>query len=272
MPDDIIYGQKSTLNPATLPGSEQRFNSRLNRAIQEDHLVLHYQPRFNSATREADIVEAFVRWQHPTSGLFYPDVFLAAAEKHGLIYNLDLWVFEQCCKDLIWLREHVDHKPRIAVNISVIVCESMYFAQKLISICDKYGLSFSDFEFEITESTHNRDIRKVRAFCETLGQHGATFCLDDFGIGQSSLLNLCMLPVNLIKIDKSFVQMYEHDDRVQVMVQQLVKMAHGMGLQVIAEGIENDTQCRAMIEIGCDQLQGFHLYRPDVKKKLRYTF
>jgi diguanylate cyclase len=254
------------------PDSEQRFISNLNRAIQNDQLLLHYQPRFSCSSRNAQIVEALVRWQHPTSGLFYPELFLSQAEKHGLIFNIDTWVFEQCCVDLKWLRAHVDPGIRIALNISVIVCESMYFSHKLIAICEKHGLSLSDFEFEITESTHPRDDRKIRAFCETLSQLGATFTLDDFGIGQSSLLDLCRLPISVIKIDRKFVGSFAHDLRTRIIVEHMISMAHKLNIKVVAEGVEDEFQGDAMADIGCDQMQGFYLCRPDIKPKLRFSY
>jgi len=271
MPD----GGNHNLNhpgPGKLPESEQRFISNLNRAVQNDQLLLHYQPRYSCSNRNARIVEALVRWKHPTSGLFYPELFLSHAENNGLIFNIDLWVFEKCCSDLKWLRGHGDPNIRIAMNISVIECESIYFAHKLISICEKHELSFADFEFEINEGTHGRDFRKLRAFCETLSELGATFCLDDFGIGQSALTDICSLPASLIKIDKRFVHDFAHDARVRTLVEHLVLMAHDMKLQVVAEGIEDEHQCNVMTDIGCDQVQGFFLCRPVIKPKLRLVY
>ncbi len=270
MTDYGIHDRKN-MNHGSLPESELRFISSLNHAIQHEQLLLHYQPRFTCSTRNALIVEALVRWKHPTSGLFFPEVFLSHAENNGLIYNIDLWVFEHCCKDLKWLRKHVDKNIRIAMNISVIVCESIYFAHKLISICEKHELSFCDFEFEINEGTHTRDSRKLKAFCETLSKLGATFSLDDFGIGQSALTDLCTLPIRLIKIDKSLVSSFAHDARVRTMVEFLINMAHKMQLQVVAEGVEDEYQLDIMTDIGCDQVQGFFLCRPDVKPKLRFS-
>jgi EAL domain-containing protein (putative c-di-GMP-specific phosphodiesterase class I) len=271
MMDDAKHTQ-TLMNQGVSPESEQRFISNLNRAVQNCQLLLHYQPRFTCSSRKAQIVEALVRWQHPSSGLFYPELFLSQAEKHGLIFNIDLWVFEQCCADLKWLRRYTDPNIRIAMNISVLVCESMYFAQKLIAICEKYRLSFSDFEFEITEGTHPRDDRKIRAFCETLSQLGATFTLDDFGIGQSSLLDLCRLPISVIKIDKTFVSNFAHDPRTRIIVEHMISMAHKLNIKVVAEGVEDEFQGDAMADIGCDQMQGFYLCRPDIKPKLRFSY
>jgi diguanylate cyclase len=272
MTDDGIHNRLNLMKPGTSPESERRFISNLNRAIQNNQLLLHYQPRFSCTTHNAQIVEALVRWKHPTSGLFYPELFLSHAVSNGLIYNIDFWVFEKCCEDLKWLRKHVDQNIRIAMNISVVECESIYFAHKLISICEKHNMNFSDFEFEITEGTNNRDFRKLKAFCETLSELGATFCLDDFGVGQSALTDICTLPVSLIKIDKSFVRDFAHDARIRTMVEHLIRMAHKMQLEVVAEGVEDQHQCEVMADIGCDHVQGFFLCRPGIKPKLRFSY
>ncbi len=214
------------------------------------------------------MVEALVRWQRPDVGLLYPEVFLPLAEEHGLIFNLDLWVFEQCCKDLLWLRENIDGQIKIAVNISVRECESMHYAHKLISLCEKYGVSFSDFELEITESHHSRDFRKVKAFCDTLANLGAMFSLDDFGTGQSPLSNLCQLPVNLIKIDRSFVRNLDQNGREQILIKNLINIAHDMQIEAVAEGVELEYQRDMLVNMGCDQLQGYFLCKPVDRNEL----
>lgn len=241
---------------------DRRFLTALNKAIQDGELRLHYQPRFSSKSRSTTMLEALVRWQRPQVGLLYPEVFLPVAEQHGLIFSLDLWVFEQCCQDLLWLRKHVNSSLKIAVNISVLECESVYHAQKLIAICDKYGLSLSDFELEITESTHIHDFRKVKSFCETLESLGATFCLDDFGTGQSPLSNLCLLPVNMIKINRSFIKDLDKIRREQILVKNLINLAHDMEIEIAAEGVEHQYQYDILVDMGCDQLQGHLLSKP----------
>ena len=245
-----------------------QFLTALNQAIQNGELRLHYQPRFSSETRATTMLEALVRWQRPEVGLLFPEVFLPPAEQHGLIFSLDLWVFEQCCIDLLWLRKHINSSLKIAINVSVLECESVYHAQKLIGICDKYGLSLSDFELEITERTHIRDFRKVKSFCETLYNLGASFSLDDFGTGQSPLSNLCLLPIDIIKIDRSFIKDLGENKREQILVRNLINMAHDMEIEIVAEGVEFEHQRDMLTDMGCDQLQGYLLSKPVARDEL----
>ncbi len=242
------------------------FISNLRYAIENDELSLHYQPRFHAISGKADTIEALARWHRPGIGRYYPAVFIADAEKNGLIFSLDLWVFERCCQDLKQLKTTINPHAKIAINLSVLTCESIYCAQKIIEISQKHDVLLSDFEFEITEKTHSHDIRKVVAFCETLKSQGAQFSLDDFGTGQSPLINLHLLPASIIKIDHSFIHNIGEDTdlsrRSEIIIHSLVNMAKDLNMQVVAEGIESNEQYWFMRDAGCDQLQGFLLCRP----------
>ena len=238
------------------------FISNLRHAIDNDELSLHYQPRFHAISGKADILEALVRWHRPGIGRYYPGVFISDAEENGLIFSLDLWVFERCCKDLKHMQTTINPHTKIAINLSVLTCESIYYAQKIIEISKNHGVLLSDFEFEITENTHPRDIRKVISFCETLKNYGAEFSLDDFGTGQSPLVNLNLLPANTVKIDQCFIHGIGNSTRCEIIIRSLVNMVKELDMQVVAEGIENDEQYWFMRDTSCDQLQGFLLCRP----------
>ncbi len=245
-----------------LPRQDERFIDHLNQAIRNNKLCLHYQPRYNVATGKADILEALVRWPRPDAGLFYPECFLPAAKENGLIFLLDLWVFEQCCKDLIWVQTHVNPNTKIAINLSMQAGESIYLAQKLIEISERCHTPLSEFEFELTADQYFHDIRKVAAFCEILKNHGATFSLDSFGTGQSSLTNICELPANSIKIDRCFARDIGHSKRSELIIGALVNLARDSGLLAVVQGIETPEQYHFLDDIGCDQQQGFLLCRP----------
>lgn len=238
------------------------FISNLRYAIDNDELSLHYQPRFHAISGKADILEALVRWHRPGIGRYYPAVFLPDAEENGLIFSLDLWVFERCCKDLKHLQTSSNPHTKIAINLSVLTCESIYYAQKIIEISKKHGVHLSSFEFEITENTHVCDIRKVISFCETLKNYGAEFTLDDFGTGQSPLVNLNLLPANTVKIDHCFIHGIGNSKRCETIIRSLVSMLKELNMQVVAKGIENNEQYWFMRDTACDQLQGFLLCRP----------
>lgn len=243
-------------------GTGEDFTASLRNALRNDELRVYYQPRHDIKEGNAAILEALVRWEKPGAGLLYPGFFIEAAIENGLIFALDLQVFEQCCRDLLWLREHHRANVRISVNITALECESLFHTQKLIAICESCGLALSDFEFEITESTYARDERKLKAFCDTFAGLGAGLSLDDFGTGQSPLTNLCRLPVDTIKIDRSMTQKACCPGRHEILVRHLVELAHEIGMRVVGEGIENERQFEHLKRLGCDQLQGYYISRP----------
>lgn len=245
------------------------FLSNLARAVNNRELCLHYQPRYELDSSRLVAVEALTRWQRPSVGLLHPEAFITEAETHGLIFQIDLWMFEQCCRDLHWLHEHIDPELTLAVNISVLSCESVYFSQKLIELCDKYQVSLADFIFDISVSTHSHDIRKVKAFCETLTPYGARFCLDDFGTGQSPLSNLYHLPIDFLTIDRVFIDGIGHSRRGETLIEHQIKLAHALGIKAIAEGVEHLYQCKFLVDHGCDLLQGHLMNKPVEKEKLK---
>jgi len=264
MKNDVFPKKGRTVPDQRINSVEQQKQlvSKLQNGIKNDELSLHYQPRFDAVTGKADVLEALVRWYEPGVGLFYPEVFISPAEENGLIFSLDLWVFEQCCKDLLQFQQTINPNVKIAVNISVLTCESIYYAQKIIEISERHNVSLLDFEFEITEATRVHDVRKVIAFCDTLKNYGATFCLDDFGTRQSSLLNLQKLPVTTVKISQQLVHEIGNSDKSETIITGLIRMIKDLGMQSVAEGVETNEQYWFMREAGCDQLQGFLLGRP----------
>jgi len=267
MKPNTLYSRQQAAN-SELAGEQQRFLKNLSNAISQNELCLHYQPRYKCLTGQATVLEALVRWQRPDVGLLYPETFIAAAETHGLIYSLDIWVFEQCCKDLVWFHEHLDSSIKLAVNISVLSSESVYFSQKLIELCKQYQLSLADFVIEITVSTHAHDIRKVKAFCATLANFGAEFCLDDFGTGQSPLVNLFELPVDSLVIDRTLVQNLIQSQRSETIIKHMVSLATELGIKTIAQGVEHADEYELLKSIGCHQIQGHYLSRPVARERL----
>jgi len=254
---------------STDANDQQAFLKNLSVAIAQNELCLHYQPRYDLLTGKASVLEALARWQRPSVGLLYPETFITAAEQHGLIFQLDLWVFEQSCKDLIWFRENLDASIKLSVNISALSCESVYFSQKLIELCKKHQLSLSDFVLEITFSQHVNDIRKVKAFCETLGNFGAQFCLDDFGTGQSPLINLYELPVNNVIIDRAFIENIAQSKRSESIIKHIVALTKDLGIKTVAECVEKQYQYKFISEICCDQIQGHLMQRPVGRERLK---
>ena len=242
--------------------SEDRFLRNLLTAIKTDELRLHYQPRYHCESGEARLFETLVRWQRPGVGLLYPEMFLPLAEKNDLMFNISLWVFNQACDDLIWMRKHIHPHCRLSINLSLQECESLYHAQKLYEICTDKGLELADFEFEITENNCPRDPRKIKTFCDTLSRLGASLSLDDFGARYSPLNHIYTLPVSAIKIDKSFVKNICEDYTLHILVSNLINLAKDLNITTVAEGVEDAQQAATLIDMGCDELQGYYICKP----------
>jgi EAL domain-containing protein (putative c-di-GMP-specific phosphodiesterase class I) len=233
----------------------------LNRAIKEGELCIHYQPRYDRDGKQVT-VEALVRWQHPEHGLFYPQTFMPLAEEVGLIHPLGLWVFEQCCNDLLLLRARFDDDIKIAVNLSVSQLEDLDVAQKILDICQKYYLSLENFEFEITGCSAVQDKTRVLQFCEMLVSVGAEFSLEDFGTALTPLEYLCLLPLGKIKLESDFINAIGICKRSEILLKNLIDLAHDMNVKIVAEGVEHAYQRDLLVKMNCDQLQGFLLHRP----------
>ena len=234
----------------------------LSRAINNNELLLQYQPRYSSSTGRLITVEALVRWQHPEHGLLYPDSFIPLAEQVDLINTLGLWVFERSCIDLYYLQHRLEGDIKISINLSISQCEHTEFAQNILDICHTYSLSLSCFEFEINGCSGNYDKVEVLEFCNTLAEVGAQFSLEDFGTSLSPLQDLCELPVNLIKIQTDSVKKTGYSERDKILLKNMINLGHEMQAIVVAEGIEYDYQRDLLVKLGCDQLQGFLMCKP----------
>jgi len=242
--------------------NNEQFLSNLSAAIRNNELQLHYQPRYDSLSGHANILEALVRWERPGLGTFYPNTFLRAAETHGLIFALDLWVFEQCCKDLIQYRKTLSPQLKIAVNISSLDCESVYYSQKLIDLCNHYQLKLADFIFEISETHAINDIRKTIAFCKTLNEYNTRFCLGGFGTGYASIIRLLELPTHYLEIDYSFISQIGESEHSETIIKNILKLARTLRLKTIAVGVEHKYQYDFLMAAGCDLMQGFYFISP----------
>ncbi len=241
---------------------DKDFKDSLTGALRNNELCLYYQPRVDVVSSRATTLEALLRWQRPNVGLLYPELFISMAEKHSLNYQLDLWVFERCCQDLVWMRDCIDESINVAVNLSVLSCESVYVSQKIIDICSSYGLLLSDFIFELADSAQAYDIRKVKAFCETLTNLGAHICLNDFGSGKIALINLEYLPLQSLKIDRSLIANIGLSKKCDVIIRHLLNLAHELDISSIGVGVEYASQYGFLKQLDCKQIQGFYTGKP----------
>ncbi len=233
----------------------------LRRAIENDQLCLYYQPKVSLKTGRVIGVEALARWQHPEHGFIPPDQFIAPAERTGLIRPLTLWVFHtaqsQC---MAW--HQAGTALGMAINLSARNLHDPQLPDQLAELIKRCGPSPIMLELEITESTIMADPARAMDILTRLRAMGIRFAIDDFGTGYSSLSYLKKLPVDTIKIDRSFVMhMVTHQDDA-VIVRSTVEMAHHLGLKVVAEGVENRETWDRLVELGCDAAQGYYMCRP----------
>jgi diguanylate cyclase (GGDEF)-like protein/PAS domain S-box-containing protein len=254
------------------PGLHRMVLARLERraaleqAIEDDQLLLYYQPVIRLADGEIVGMEALVRWQHPEQGLVPPLDFIPLAEESGLVVPLGRWVLDRACVDISRWQEKwtATGRPplRVAVNVSPRQLQSTDFLEMVDETLARHGVDPSWLTLEITESVLVQDSEEVmRRLCD-LDRRGITLALDDFGTGYSSLSYLHRFPIQILKIDQSFVRgMDEHEDRKKIL-SAIVSLASSLGLELIAEGIETEPQARHLRGLGCEYGQGYHLGRP----------
>ena len=244
----------------------------LRRAIEDGHLSLHYQPKADMRTGAVRGVEALVRWDHPEHGMIPPDEFVPLAEHTGLIRTLTLFVLDRA---LVQCRAWQDEGLRlgVAVNLSVRNLYDPSFPDEVRVLLLRHGIAPELLELEITESLIMADPLRATAVLGRLGSLGVGLSLDDFGIGYSSLAYLKRLPVDEIKIDKSFVMNITQDESDALIVRSTIGLARSLGLRVVAEGVESEESWARLVALGCDVAQGNHLCPPqpavDIARWLR---
>ena len=240
--------------------------AQLRRGIERGELVVHYQPKVPLQGGATLAAEALVRWNHPQLGCIGPDGFIPLAEQTGIIKPLTERVLEAAlgqCKQ--WRREGLE------VTVSVNVSTRSLLDHDLLTIIGallaRLDLHASALQLEITESRIVADLPRARAALEELRAMGVMIAIDDFGTGYSSLSQLQQLPVDEIKIDRSFVTRMETDRQDAVLVHSIIDLGRNLGLRVTAEGVETENVKDVLAELGCDFAQGFHVGRPVVAQE-----
>ncbi len=234
----------------------------LRNAIQNNDLYLVFQPQLSTADQSLHGMEVLVRWNHPLHGLVRPDEFIPIAEQTAQIHPLTTWVLENTLSHMAaWQKQQLDYGI-VAINISVFNLQSTALIETLRSKLEKWQIPPEKIMLEITESAMMADPVHAKATLQQLSRLGLKLAIDDFGTGFSSLAYLKQLPVDELKIDKSFVMGMADDENDAVIVRSTIDMAHNLGLKVVAEGVENE-DIRGLLEIlNCDLLQGYHISKP----------
>jgi diguanylate cyclase (GGDEF)-like protein/PAS domain S-box-containing protein len=249
--------------PEMVAAAEQRhkLETELGQAIQHGELRLFYQPIID--LREGRLVgaEALVRWQHPERGLVPPDDFIPVAEESELICDIGLWVVETACKQLAtW--QAAGRNLYLSINVSVRQIPDALPAALLKETITRYGIPATSVVLEITEGVMLSDIENGINWIKELRKEGFRIYMDDFGTGYSSLSYLKRFPINVVKIDKSFIRDINEENNDRVLVRAIAAMSHALGLEVVAEGIENEGQIALLKEFGCHYGQGYYFSKP----------
>jgi diguanylate cyclase (GGDEF)-like protein len=235
--------------------------AQLRHAIDADQLVLHYQPKVDASDGTVTSVEALVRWQHPTRGLLPPDTFVPAAESTELIFGLTDWVVDRACAQAAEWRGHGIELP-IAVNVSARCLRDAEFADRMLAALNRHGLPSRLITIEITETAVIADPERAAATLRRLAGRGMAVAIDDFGVGYTSLAHLDHLPISELKIDREFVSHLTGGSDGGAVVRAVISLGHGLGMTVVAEGVEDDETLSLLAAIGCDVAQGYGIARP----------
>jgi EAL domain-containing protein (putative c-di-GMP-specific phosphodiesterase class I) len=241
-----------------------RMEMDLRRAIERGQLLLHYQPVFSLNTGGVVAVEALIRWQHPERGLIPPLDFIPIAERTGMIGEIGQWVIQRACEQLKrWEREFGYAAPQsVWINVSPKQFAQADLASRVGTLFEALQFEPRRIKFEITESIMLEDIELAMRTLGELRRLGVQVFMDDFGTGYSSLTYLGRLPLDGIKVDRSFVSQMGTDVRQAQLVNTIITLIRNLGLEPIAEGVETDHQARLLREMGCAFAQGFIFSRP----------
>ncbi len=234
----------------------------LRQAAARGELVLHYQPQYELTDQRLVGLEALVRWQHPEQGLLPPGVFIGMAEEIGIIEQIDAWVLNEACSQLaVWDRSGL-RVPRVSVNLSALELESAGLVERVGAVVTKHGLGADRLELEVTESVIMRDPVTAEHALAGLKALGVQLAVDDFGTGYSSLAYLKRLPIDRLKIDRSFVQDIGSSASDESIVRAIIALADSLGLETVAEGVETVEHAGFLRAEGCRMGQGYLFARP----------
>jgi len=237
----------------------------LRHALENEELRVYYQPKVRLGQPDGiEGVEALVRWVHPENGFMLPDEFIPLAEETGLIIPLDIWVMQEACRQVKEWQEHYPNEPPLAicVNLSARQVRHPGLRNDVRSVLRESGLEPGSLILEITEGTLLKDTQLIQTIFRELKALGVRLEIDDFGKEYSSLSYLTRLPVDALKIDRSFLESFGENPSNTIIVEAVVSLAHSLGLEVTGEGVESAGQLELLRGMGCDFAQGYHLARP----------
>jgi EAL domain-containing protein (putative c-di-GMP-specific phosphodiesterase class I) len=237
-------------------------DEELRSAVERDEFVVYYQPQIDIACGRVVGVEALVRWQHPERGLIFPDDFIGQMEKLGLIEELGWIVVDRGMRDVGQFANGDGKALMLSLNESVYSLHDLKFPDNLVSVAETHGVSPTDLTIEITESGLIKELSRTLDILTRLRMKQVKLSIDDFGTGYAMMQQLKNIPATELKIDKSFVQGMNGNDRDRVVVQKTIEMGHELGMKVVGEGVETEEQLEFLRSNGCDIAQGYLFSRP----------
>lgn len=236
--------------------------NKLKAALKNNSFMMYYQPQFDTKSNRLRGVEALIRWRDEDGRMISPSQFIPVAEKNGLIVQIGTWVLEESISTFAkWRREYA-YEMILSINISAIQYKKQKFVDMLIDILNRYEVNPREVELEITETVLIDDFDEVTEKLHKLREYGIRISLDDFGTGFSSLSYLKGLPIDTLKIDKSFVDTLETDEATKVITESIISMVKQLGYETVAEGVETAEQMTCLLDMDCDNIQGYLLGRP----------
>ncbi len=248
-------------------------DNRLRDATQNKKFTLNYQPKCSCQDKKVIGFEALIRWQDPLLGFVSPDKFIPIAENLGYIYDIGLWVIEESFKDFVEFKK-IDENLSMAINISIKQLEHKAFLEDIKRLLKKYEVFANNVEFEITETAVMENIDTILPKLNIIKSMGIKLSIDDFGTGYSSLIYLKKMPINVLKIDKEFVDNIDQDKDDKAIVEATIAMAKALKLKTVAEGVEKEEHLGVLSKIGCDSFQGYYFSKPlefEVAKEILLT-
>ena len=267
--DSAMYRAKSNAMPfsfyestASVSAAQHlQFSGQLHGALERDEFELYYQPKLATKTGELTGAEALIRWKHPQQGMVLPRQFIPVAEQLGMITPITDWVLTSALRASNgW---SVNGKPvAISINVSAQSFRSPGLSDNIRSALAETGVEGSRLEIEVTEGTLMSDLERGAEVLSRLKALGVSIAIDNFGTGYSSLATLRHLPISTLKIDQSFLDTLNTDPQDEAIVRSIIELGHNLGCTVVAEGVEDAAVLSRLVQLGCDQVQGYHIARP----------
>ena len=243
---------------------DQRLLNDLRRALDEYEFEIHYQPKYDIQSDPPRLVsaEALIRWNHPELGMIPPDDFIPLFEQNGKIGEVDKYVWSEAARQAVRWRERYGVTIPISVNLSRVDVFDPKLEKTLEDILTMYGMRHDELNLEVTETAYTENADQVIRVVKQLREKGFQVEMDDFGTGYSSLNMLSAMPIDVLKMDRGFVQNLGENDKDNQLVALILGIAKNLKIPVVAEGVETEEQLRILKELGCAVVQGFYFSRP----------